>query len=152
MSKHRYQSNTGMNKFSQETWTEAHNNTEQVSSRNMDLWWWGCNLQGAVLSGLLAGLQEKVRERERERESVCVCVHFLFFVSLLFCTVFSLDNEKNINVIMELARYRPLCPVRYLWGIWVSQDFWTSRPVPGMLQNIMVRSGRPKRSWLFLTL
>jgi hypothetical protein len=63
------------------------------------------------LSGLLAGLQEKVRETERDRERqsvcVCVCVHFLFFVSLLFCTVFSLDNEKNIHV-------------------------------PGMLQNIMV--------------
>jgi hypothetical protein len=124
MSKCRYQSNTGMNKFSQETWTEAHVNTEQFSSRNMDLWWRGCDLQGAVLSGLLAGLQEKVRERERV--CVCVYVHFLFFVSLLFCTVFNLDNEKNIHVMTELARYRPLCPVRCLWGIWVSQDFWTS--------------------------
>jgi hypothetical protein len=65
---------------------------------------------------------EREREREREREGV----YFLFFVSLLFCTVFSLDNEKNIHVIMELARYKPLCPVRCLWGIWVSQDFWTS--------------------------
>jgi hypothetical protein len=53
---------------------------------------------------------EREREREREREGV----YFLFFVSLLFCTVFSLDNEKNIHVIMELARYKPLCPVRCL--------------------------------------
>ncbi len=68
------------------------------------------------MSGLLAGLQEKVREtqreRERERERESVCVHFLFFVSLLFRTVFSLDNEKNIHVIMELDRYRSLCLVR----------------------------------------
>jgi len=50
------------------------------------------------------------REGERERERV----YFLFLVSLLFFTVFSLDNEKNIHVIMELARYRPLYPVRCL--------------------------------------
>jgi len=126
------------------------------------------------------------REGERERE--CVCVYFLFFVSLLFCTVFSLDNEKNIHVIMELASYRPLCPVRCLWGIWVSQDFWTSSETGTMACTwhapehngfhtmwacgfalaacrfctmgaqwacwfwIMVRSGRPKKSWPFLTL
>jgi hypothetical protein len=58
------------------------------------------------------GERDTERERERERERVCVCVHFLFFVSLLFRTVFSLDNEKNIHVIMELDRYRSLCLVR----------------------------------------
>jgi hypothetical protein len=48
----------------------------------------------------------------------------LYFILGINIFVVPITNvELVLKGIMECARYRPLCQVRLLWGIWASKDF-----------------------------